>query len=183
EMQGGTIAVRSEAGKGSTFTATIPYRLNERAVPSERPEDAAHPAGSVGHRALRVLLVEDHHFNVMVAQAELAQVLPKAQVDVAGNGERAVEMVKNGHYDVVLMDVQMPVMDGYAATRAIRALVGDRSRVPIIAMTANVMEAEVDRCREAGMNGFIPKPFQQAELATALANELATVDRSSPRTS
>jgi signal transduction histidine kinase/ligand-binding sensor domain-containing protein len=183
EMQGGTIHVRSEEGKGSTFTATIPYRVSEAPARRSGPASVGARPVPVSMEELRVLLAEDHAINVMVAQAELAEVLPNAHVDVAENGARAVEMVTSERYDLVLMDVQMPVMDGYAATRAIRALVGDRSRVPIIAMTANVMKAEVDRCREAGMNGFIPKPFQQAELATALANALATVGRSSHRTS
>ncbi len=169
EMQGGTISVRSEAGAGSTFTAVIPYRVAGKVERMEKSTAVPIAADEVDQRALRVLLAEDHRINVMVAQAELAQALPNAQVDVAENGERAVEMVRNGHYDVVLMDVQMPLMDGYAATQAIRALPDDRSRVPIIAMTANVMQAEVERCSEVGMNGFIPKPFAQEELAAALA--------------
>jgi len=74
---------------------------------------------------------------------------------------------------VVLMDVQMPEIDGYQATRAIRAMPGNKSRLPIIALTANVMQAEVDRCMEAGMNAFVPKPFKREELMKALQEVLS----------
>jgi len=94
-------------------------------------------------------------------------------VHVAVNGRYAVEMVQAHHYDVILMDVQMPEMNGYEATKAIRALAGDKSRIPIIAMTANVLKDEVERCKEAGMDGFVPKPFKREELMGALTAALA----------
>ena len=104
----------------------------------------------------------------MVAQDELADAIPGVHVDVATNGRIAVELVQAKDYDVILMDVQMPEMNGYDATRAIRALPGDKSRIPIVAMTANVMKEEVDRCVEAGMNGYVPKPFKREELMSGL---------------
>ena len=169
EMQGGTIEVRSGPGRGSVFTACIPYRISAEggsmpvaAMSGPQVSKATSPS------TLRFLLAEDHAINVMVAQAELADLFPGAQVDVAENGERAVELVKANRYDVVLMDVQMPVMDGYEATRAIRALANGASRVPIIAMTANVMKAELERCALEGMNGFIPKPFKPSQLQEAV---------------
>ena len=85
-------------------------------------------------------------------------------MDHALNGAKAVELVKGNRYHVVLMDIQMPVMDGYDATRAIRALYGDKANTPIIAMTANAMAAEKQRCFDAGMDGFIPKPFKKDDL-------------------
>ena len=106
--------------------------------------------------------------NVLVAQEELANAFPAAQVVVATDGQRALDLLRTNTYDVILMDVQMPVMDGFEATRAIRSLGGDRSRIPIVAMTANVMEAEVQQCKDAGMDGFIPKPFKQEELVAAI---------------
>ncbi|MBK7751091.1 MAG: response regulator [Flavobacteriales bacterium] len=109
----------------------------------------------------------------MVAQDELADAIPGVQVDVAVNGKIAVKMAQARDYDVILMDVQMPEMNGYDATKAIRALGGDKSRVPILAMTANVMKDEVDRCTEAGMVGFVPKPFKREELINAIAAALS----------
>ncbi|MBK9174811.1 MAG: response regulator, partial [Flavobacteriales bacterium] len=142
---------------------------------------ATRPAGDESHRRvpgnllkeLRILLAEDNSFNVMVAQDELEDLIPGVHVDVASNGEEAVARVRMQQYDVVLMDVQMPGMDGYQATRAIRAIRGEKARVPIIALTANVMQAEVDRCMEAGMDAFVPKPFKREELMAALQTVLA----------
>ncbi|MBL7953916.1 MAG: response regulator, partial [Flavobacteriales bacterium] len=171
EMQGGTITARSEVGQGSSFTFTIPYALDrtESAVGRKggNTQDATHQRVS-GRSALRILLVEDNKLNVLVAQEELVNAFPAAQVVVATDGQRALELVRTESYDLILMDVQMPVMDGFEATRAIRALGGDRSRIPIVAMTANVMEAEVQQCKDAGMDGFIPKPFKQEELIAAI---------------
>jgi CheY-like chemotaxis protein len=122
---------------------------------------------------LRILLVEDNAFNVMVAEDELAHLIPGCTVDVAANGAIAVELATRNTYDVILMDVQMPVMDGYQATRTIRALPDAKARVPIIALTANVMKAEVDRCMEAGMDAFVPKPFKREELMGAIVRVVA----------
>jgi CheY-like chemotaxis protein len=86
-------------------------------------------------------------------------------------------MVQANDYDVILMDVQMPEMNGYDATKAIRALAGDKSRIPIIAMTANVMKEEVERCKEAGMDGYVPKPFKREELMNAIGISLNKAPR------
>jgi two-component system, sensor histidine kinase and response regulator len=112
-------------------------------------------------RGARVLLVEDNEINQEVALGQLEDA--KVQVDLAENGEVAVRMVKDNQYDLVLMDMQMPVMDGIEATRAIRsdARFDD---LPIIAMTANAMSADRDRCLEAGMNDHIAKPIEPQEL-------------------
>ena len=102
---------------------------------------------------------------------------PGVRVEVAANGKMALDMLAVNRYDLILMDVQMPVMDGYEATRAIRAFgdgldkragMREKSRIPIVAMTANVMKAEVQQCVDAGMDGFVPKPFKQAELVEAV---------------
>ncbi|MBP8823068.1 MAG: response regulator [Flavobacteriales bacterium] len=140
-----------------------------KAAPAPRGNGQATAQPASGSTVRRILLAEDNAFNVMVAQDELDFLFPGVQVDVAENGALAVERVRQQEYDVVLMDVQMPVMDGYRATRAIRALPGTRARVPIVALTANVMKAEVERCKDAGMDGFIPKPFKREELSEAIA--------------
>ena len=129
-------------------------------------------------RPLRILLVEDNKLNVMVAKAELKHAAPGATITVAENGQVALDLLDANDFDLVLMDVQMPVMDGYEATRRIRALATSKSRVPILAMTANVMEAEVQQCIDAGMDGFIPNPFKQEELVAAIRKVITGADRS-----
>jgi len=117
-------------------------------------------------RGARVLLVEDNEINQEVALGQLEDA--EVEVDVAENGEIAVRMVRDNHYDVVLMDMQMPVMDGIEATRIIRSD-AKFDALPIIAMTANAMAADRDRCLEAGMNDHIPKPIDPEELFRVLA--------------
>jgi len=127
---------------------------------TEAQFDVAHLRGA------RVLLVEDNEINQEVALGQLEDA--KVQVDVADNGEVAVNMVRSKDYDIVLMDMQMPVMDGIEATRIIRA--DSRfDQLPIVAMTANAMAADRDRCLEAGMNDHIAKPIDPDQLFGALS--------------
>ncbi|MBP6389247.1 MAG: response regulator [Flavobacteriales bacterium] len=121
---------------------------------------------------LKILIAEDNEFNALVAQGQLENWVPGVRIVHAVNGMKAVDAMRAGHFDVVLMDIQMPEMNGYDATRAIRALGGVKARIPIIAMSANVMKAEIDRCKEAGMNAFVPKPYKREELLTAIAQVL-----------
>ncbi|BAL94224.1 PAS/PAC sensor hybrid histidine kinase [Rubrivivax gelatinosus IL144] len=135
---------------------------------SWRPASAAAPAADGGPAALRgrrVLLAEDNDLNQQVAVELLSEL--GLEVDVAENGLVAVEKVRSTHYDLVLMDMQMPEMDGLSATRAIRALPG-AARLPIVAMTANAMQGDVQRCLNAGMDDHIAKPIDPNRLATQL---------------
>jgi len=116
-------------------------------------------------RGVRVVLVEDNEINQEVAIGQLEDA--EIAVDLAENGEIAVRMVRNKDYDLVLMDMQMPVMDGVEATRVIRADPRFNS-LPIIAMTANAMAADRDRCLEAGMNDHIAKPIDPEQLFRVL---------------
>jgi CheY-like chemotaxis protein/HPt (histidine-containing phosphotransfer) domain-containing protein len=119
-----------------------------------------------------VLVVEDNEINQKVATAMLAALGLKTAV--APNGQVAVERLRGETFDLVLMDCQMPVMDGYAATAAIRALPEDRRGIPILALTANALQGDEARCLAAGMNGFLTKPLTFQHLATTLMQWLPT---------
>ncbi|MBK9491116.1 MAG: response regulator [Haliscomenobacter sp.] len=108
--------------------------------------------------------MEDNQFNAVVAQEELEDAIEGVQVELAENGLIAVEKLKSSTFDVILMDVQMPTMNGFEATKAIRNFGNEKAHTPIIAMTANVLKEEVDLCYEMGMNDFIGKPFDTTEL-------------------
>ncbi|MDX1478479.1 MAG: ATP-binding protein [Saprospiraceae bacterium] len=171
ELQGGEIWVESEHGKGSQFHVTVPYTI--AVDPIEATALAAPGASNDFARRLqgiRILLVEDNHFNAMVAREELEDAIEDVVVDVAENGSIALEMLRADAYDVILMDVQMPVMNGYEATRAIRSMKNGVVDVPIIAMTANVLKEEVDQCYAVGMNDFIGKPFEVDDLLQKIGN-------------
>lgn len=123
----------------------------------------------------RVLIVEDNPINQRVAVI-LANKLGFV-ADVAGDGSEALSMVRDQDYNLILMDCQMPVMDGFEATKAIRALEAPVSQVPIIAVTANVMEGQRDKCLAAGMNDYLPKPINKDVLGKAVDRWIPPVDR------
>ena len=165
EAAGGTLALESRLGEGSCFRFTWPCALaaDQRSDPGP-VESKILPVLS----GLRVLLVEDNQINQLVA-VELMQSVG-VEVDVADNGQKALEKLhaKPDGYDLVLMDLQMPVMDGHEATRRIRAD-GRWSMLPVIAMTAHVMVEERQRCLEEGMNDHVGKPIEPNDLYRTLA--------------
>jgi CheY-like chemotaxis protein len=124
-------------------------------------------ADDVEHPSLRILVAEDNPANQVVARMMLEKM--GHQVDMADDGNAAVAAARSVAYDVILMDVRMPVMDGLEATRAIRGLEGVASTVPIIALTANAMASDREKCLSAGMTGFAIKPLSRAALERALA--------------
>jgi signal transduction histidine kinase/CheY-like chemotaxis protein len=158
ELMGGRIGLDSAPGRGTTawFEVSLPRTANERA---SRPEPEPGPPG--GRRG-RLLLAEDVAINQEIATA----LLTKAgyAVDVVGDGAQAIQAVQQHDYDLVLMDVQMPVMDGIEATKTIRSLDGAVRHMPIIAMTANVYAEQIASFRLAGMDDHVGKPFKREEL-------------------
>ena len=146
--------------------------------PDTKPPRSTESAAEISAIAgARVLLVEDNLLNQEVALAFLGEA--RLQVDVAGNGREAIEKVQQAPYDLVLMDMQLPEVDGLAATRAIRQLPG-LGELPIVAMTANAMEGDRERCLQAGMNDHIPKPIDPQVLLTKLLQWIPHADRRPP---
>ena len=171
-LMGGTIRVESTPGNGSRFYVELQLPVAHAPASADRGEHAAVAAGqSAAQWRGSVLLVEDNAVNQVVASAMLEKF--GVRVSLAENGQQAIERVIAQQFDLVLMDCQMPVMDGYAATAAIRALAIDgRTRLPIIAATANAMPGDELKCLDAGMDGFLAKPFTLQKLQEVLARWL-----------
>ena len=164
ELQGGTIHVESDPGKGSVFSFKIKYQI-EKNIPVSEIETKEEPTIKNNLKGLRILLAEDNEFNQMVAVDTLESAIENVRVDIAKTGKEAVDMLNTNAYDIVLMDIQMPEMDGHEATKLIRSSHDNKiNAIPIIAMTASVIKAEVDKCFESGMNEFVGKPFSVDEL-------------------
>jgi signal transduction histidine kinase/CheY-like chemotaxis protein/HPt (histidine-containing phosphotransfer) domain-containing protein len=158
---GGEIGVDSEPGKGSEFHFELALPVGE--APRGEIQTVLAPAA----RPLRILLAEDNIVNQKVATGLLK--LAGHTIEIANNGREAVSAVQAHDYDVVLMDMHMPEMDGIEATKAIRALPTSKAAIWIIAATAGAMQSDIDRCIEAGMNDYIAKPIVPDDLARALA--------------
>ncbi|MBF0340150.1 MAG: PAS domain S-box protein, partial [Magnetococcales bacterium] len=174
ELMAGTLSVTSQPGKGSRFrfTAAFPWSEASEATP---PPGAGKLPPSLPRNA-RILVVEDHDLNWQVVEAILQR--SGLQAERAANGLEAVTRINDApdRFDLVLMDLQMPVMDGHEATRQLRQRYS-RERLPIIAMTANALKSEKDQCLDLGMNDYLTKPFQVGHLFDMLATHLGKVVR------
>ena len=165
ELQNGEISVQSEIGKGTTFSFSIDYEIGKKEKQEQSISTVSNEIKDL--TGLRLLLVEDNQFNVMVVK----QFLSKWGLEIthASNGLEAYEFAKENTYDIILMDLQMPEMDGYEATKKIRALEEKRHQeVPIIALTAEALSDVKSKVLEAGMNDYITKPFNPTELNTKI---------------
>lgn len=170
-LMGGDVSVESQLGYGSEFSFTLHFEEGKLSGNTQQHTTAA--LDDLKGKAIHVLLVEDNRINQVVASNFLRKW--GITVDFANNGIEAVEMVQQQRYHIILMDLQMPEMDGYEATRQIRALTGDPyyQQVPIIALTASAMIDIKDKVIEIGMNDFMSKPFQPDELQTKLRRYLS----------
>jgi CheY-like chemotaxis protein len=168
QAMGGDVGCRSAPGRGAEFRFTLPCR------PCPAPAPA--PPGGAGFETIRlpgrVLVADDSPVNAMIARTMLERM--GLDVDVAEDGRAALERLQETAYGAVLMDCQMPVLDGWQATRRWRALeaaAGGR-RTPIIALTANAVVGDRERCIAAGMDDYLPKPFEMPELASLVRRHL-----------
>jgi len=168
KLMGGGIGFSSEPGKGSTFWVEI-------SAPAASPPLAALTADEDAWLAgVKVLVVEDNPINRLVATRMLGQL--GAEVFTAENGAEGVAAMERASFDLVFMDIQMPVMDGVEATRAIRAMGGAAGETPIVATTANAMAHQIEAYRAAGMNGSVAKPLSPAALLAELARLVGNDD-------
>ncbi len=181
EMMGGSVALESVYGEGSTFSVRVPFATVEgaRAIAWEEGPAASGrsaPEKKYDFQGKRILLAEDNELNREIA-VELLGEETGAEIVEAEDGAQAVELFQRsrpGDFDLILMDIQMPRMDGYAATRAIRAMNRpDAKAIPILAMTANAFAEDAQKCRQAGMDAHIPKPLEIATVYARL-NEILT---------
>jgi len=169
QLMGGQISVLSEEGQGSTFIVELPFARGSSVEAEETPQaDAGAP-----QRSVRVLAAEDNLVNQKVLKAIVEPM--EVELSMVGDGRAAVEAWRTGGFDVILMDIQMPVMDGIAAAKAIRAIekAERRPRTPILALTANALVHQVEEYFAAGMDGHVAKPIEISKLYDAMSRVLA----------
>jgi CheY-like chemotaxis protein len=180
-LMGGETGVTSSEGGGSTFwfttrvevsfpTAALGAAVRDSHPRTQDPMPNDCPPAQPAKRKFRILLAEDNAVNQKVACRTLEKL--GYLVDVVADGRLAVQAWGAGHYDLILMDCQMPELDGYEATQEIRALEADRGRIPIIALTAHAMKGAAEQCTGAGMDAHLTKPIDRAQLQACLARYL-----------
>jgi signal transduction histidine kinase/CheY-like chemotaxis protein/ligand-binding sensor domain-containing protein/HPt (histidine-containing phosphotransfer) domain-containing protein len=159
ERQGGQLFIESEPGKGTRLWFELDF---EKSQPNAENEATAAPLQLPS--GLKILVVEDNHFNQMLLVEILEKYVSGVETTLAENGKIALEILRSRQFDLVIMDVKMPVMDGYTAAKSIRILENGQAGIPILAVTANAMPEQLQKCREAGMNDHVTKPIEVSEL-------------------
>ena len=169
QMMGGLISVESHEGRGSVFTVELPL---ERGVAPAAATPQTHATEEADEGALRLLAAEDNPTNQQVLAAVMGSL--GIEIDIVADGRLALEAWRDGAYDLILMDIQMPVMDGIDSARAIRAAEREsgRNRTPIVALTANALSHQVEEYLAAGMDGHVAKPIEIAKLYEAISRAL-----------
>lgn len=170
DLMNGDISVKSEPGKGSCFTVEISCRKIPEEELQQQMEEQPENVSLAGRR---LLLAEDNGLNAEIAMTILQDA--DAEVELAADGKIAVDKLKDvpvGYYDAILMDIQMPNMNGYEATKAIRKLTDERAKIPIIAMTANAFEEDRQAALAAGMDDYVAKPVEISELFRTIMKNL-----------
>ncbi len=170
QLQHGTIKVSSEENEGSTFTVVVPYRIGIKDLQVSKGRSALNKTLQLKNAS--ILLVEDNDINRLYAGSILK--MWGCPFDTAENGEVAIEKYKNSHFDLILMDIQMPVMDGFETTKVIRQWSNEKSKIPIVALTANATQRDIDKCISLGMNDCLTKPFTQEDLLKVLDKYLGS---------
>jgi signal transduction histidine kinase len=170
DLMGGRLAVETDVGKGSTFRVTLALGVGDLGTLAPAEDTGLSPPTDLAG-GLHVLVAEDNDVNQLVIRALLSQLGHRC--DMVADGNAVIERVASQRYDVVLMDIQMPGLDGLSATRRIRALPGEAARTPIIALTANAMPEERSAYLEAGMNDHLSKPLDPRTLANSLSRLFA----------
>jgi len=163
-MMGGHIALASKVGVGTKFTISLP--LPCATDPRAQAPGPEKRAGDTGARRRRIMVAEDNEVNQMVIEGMLEA--EGFEVQIAGSGERLLELVQEQSPDLILMDCHMPGIDGYETTARIRKMPGAIGHIPIVALTANTLPEERQRCLDAGMNDYLSKPIQGKELWATL---------------
>ena len=170
ELFKGSITVTSKPGKGSVFNVVLPFKTGNKEQFEEMKLD--YDTNFQRLKGKKILLVEDHEINQMVATTVLKQL--KMEIDIAENGKESLKKLRKKEYDLVLMDLYMPIMNGYQAASHIRNTL--KSKIPIITMTANALHGEKEKCLAVGMNDYISKPFDPDELALKMMELLPKKD-------
>ena len=174
-MMGGTIEAKSRQGEGTCFTVTLRFtRLKEDKM---QKQETAQSEDNISFEGFRVLLTEDNELNREIASELLSDI--GLEIETAKNGKEAVEkmiMKPDHYYDLIFMDIQMPIMNGYEATRAIRSLDSEYAKnIPIIAMTANVFQDDIMKAIESGMNEHVTKPIDMKIVCHVLQKWLKKI--------
>jgi PAS domain S-box-containing protein len=168
ELQGGRVEVHSQKNRGSVFTVRLPLR--RPTASSDTGETAVGPPIQLPDRPIGILLVEDQKMNQLVAKKIIEGEWANVQVTIANNGREALELFEKKHFDLIIMDIQMPEMDGYETTEFIRKrFAPPKSQVPILAMTAHAFISKEEKYRDFGMDDFVLKPFVPQQLFQKIA--------------